>query len=51
MKGKGGVLPSECIDLVKHILEKCPSLNFEGLMTIGARTKETDVNPDFKVRS
>ncbi|GBG90890.1 hypothetical protein CBR_g51397 [Chara braunii] len=32
---KYGVEPSECVGLVKHVVEECPYLRFAGLMTIG----------------
>jgi pyridoxal phosphate enzyme (YggS family) len=32
---KEGVDPEECRELVRFVLEKCPSLKLEGLMTIG----------------
>ncbi|KAJ1428714.1 Pyridoxal phosphate homeostasis protein [Sesbania bispinosa] len=32
---KFGVEPPLCVDLVKHIVTKCPNLEFCGLMTIG----------------
>ncbi|KAG1680709.1 Pyridoxal phosphate homeostasis protein [Nymphon striatum] len=33
---KSGTEPSETFSLVSHVLEKCPQLEFKGLMTIGA---------------
>ncbi|XP_057977480.1 uncharacterized protein LOC131164363 [Malania oleifera] len=32
---KSGVDPSGCVELAKHVLLGCPSLQFSGLMTIG----------------
>jgi len=32
---KSGVSPSDCVSLVKHVLNECKSLKFGGLMTIG----------------
>ncbi|XP_024384807.1 uncharacterized protein [Physcomitrium patens] len=32
---KSGVEPSNCVELAKHIEEKCPNLHFSGFMTIG----------------
>ena len=48
---KSGIEPSEASDLVKHILEKCPALEFCGLMTIGAYDYDCSQgpNPDFLV--
>lgn len=49
---KSGVPPSEASQLVKHILEACPELEFSGLMTIGAYDYDVTLgpNPDFLVR-
>lgn len=50
---KNGLEPSEVLETVKFILEKCPNLKFRGLMTIGnlgnslAASKE-GANPDFE---
>ncbi|KAI4731695.1 hypothetical protein E4T49_00557 [Aureobasidium sp. EXF-10728] len=50
---KSGVQPNDAVQLCKHIMEKCPHLEFGGLMTIGAiarskaTTKETE-NEDFE---
>ncbi|KZT53502.1 hypothetical protein CALCODRAFT_551502 [Calocera cornea HHB12733] len=40
---------SEAVDLAKHILQKCPALHLEGLMTIGSIEASTtqDENEDF----
>ena len=51
-ESKSGCEPSEAADLSKHILEKCPHLHLQGLMTIGAiaRSKATsgdNPNEDF----
>jgi pyridoxal phosphate enzyme (YggS family) len=32
---KGGIEPSECLEMVQFILQNCPRLKFKGLMTIG----------------
>jgi hypothetical protein len=32
---KNGCSPEEAVQLVKHILDKCPNLELTGLMTIG----------------
>ncbi|GAY35251.1 hypothetical protein CUMW_015190 [Citrus unshiu] len=32
---KSGVEPSGCLELVKHVSQNCPNLEFCGLMTIG----------------
>ena len=49
---KNGVECSKSPDLVKHIREKCPNLNFKGLMTIGSLgaslDKTRDENEDFE---
>ncbi|KAI9867058.1 MAG: hypothetical protein M1813_000456 [Trichoglossum hirsutum] len=51
-ESKSGCEPSEAADLSKHILEKCPHLHLQGLMTIGAiarskATSEDNPNEDF----
>ncbi len=48
---KSGVEPSEAIKLTKFIIEKCPDLEFCGLMTIGASNYDVSLgpNPDFLV--
>jgi pyridoxal phosphate enzyme (YggS family) len=51
-ESKSGVEPDDALAMVKHIVEKCPTLRFTGLMTIGAiarskaTTSETE-NEDF----
>uniref|UniRef100_A0A7S2V490 Pyridoxal phosphate homeostasis protein n=1 Tax=Fibrocapsa japonica TaxID=94617 RepID=A0A7S2V490_9STRA len=40
---KSGVAPEDCLDLARHISESCPSLKFQGLMTIG---RLGDPSPD-----
>ncbi|OVA09765.1 Alanine racemase [Macleaya cordata] len=34
-ESKSGVEPSGCVELVKHVKQGCPNLEFSGLMTIG----------------
>ncbi|KAJ4703961.1 Pyridoxal phosphate homeostasis protein [Melia azedarach] len=34
-ESKSGVEPSGCVELVKHVSQECPNLEFCGLMTIG----------------
>lgn len=48
---KYGLPPSETIELVKHIREKCPGLEFLGLMTIGRFDHDLTQgpNPDFQL--
>ena len=52
-ENKGGIEPDDIIKVVKHIKEKCPNLNFQGLMTIGALAHSLATepsqgpNPDF----
>merc|ERR1712002_174710 len=53
---KNGIEPSDVVDTVKFILEKCPRLNFCGLMTIGNLGNSMSAttvgeNPDFSTRS
>jgi len=49
---KNGLEPSDAVETVKFILEKCPNLNFSGLMTIGnlgnsLAASNVGENPDF----
>lgn len=46
---KSGVEPSEASKLVEHVIKNCPSLHFNGLMTIGQYDYDTTKgpNPDF----
>lgn len=46
---KSGVPPEEVATLAKHIIESCPNLKLEGLMTIGkyGYNPEDGPNPDF----
>ncbi|KAF2745120.1 hypothetical protein M011DRAFT_407051 [Sporormia fimetaria CBS 119925] len=51
-ENKSGVEPSDALALCRHIIEKCPHLQLQGLMTIGAiaRSKATTAeneNEDF----
>jgi hypothetical protein len=48
---KNGCAPEEAIQLVKHILDKCPNLELVGLMTIGKYGYDLSQgpNPDFIV--
>lgn len=48
---KSGVYPEKACSLVEHIIEKCPSLDFSGVMTIGSFTHDysSGPNPDFQV--
>jgi uncharacterized pyridoxal phosphate-containing UPF0001 family protein len=44
--------PDTLLGLAKHIVNECPHLNLQGLMTIGAlqssyQAKEGEENPDF----
>jgi len=53
---KNGLEPSEAIQTVKFILEKCPNLKFSGLMTIGnlgnsLAASNVGENPDFSTLS
>lgn len=45
-ESKNGCTPVESVDLVKHVLEKCPSLKFIGLMTIGQYIEESLKGPN-----
>lgn len=49
--GKHGLPPGELITTVEHILQKCPNLEFVGLMTIGSFGHDLSKgpNPDFQV--
>ncbi|XP_012253352.2 pyridoxal phosphate homeostasis protein [Athalia rosae] len=46
---KNGCEPKEASDLVKHVLENCKNLKFDGLMTIGMYGYDVSKgpNPDF----
>ncbi|XP_060529161.1 pyridoxal phosphate homeostasis protein [Cylas formicarius] len=46
---KSGIAPMEVPNLAKHILQNCPNLQFDGLMTIGrlGYNPDGDPNPDF----
>lgn len=46
---KNGVQPEDAVELYRHVLEKCPNLNCEGVMTIGrfGHDYSTGPNPDF----
>lgn len=51
---KSGVEPNEASGLAKHIVENCPNLQLQGLMTIGAIARsqaasEGELNQDFVV--
>ncbi len=49
---KGGISPSDLVQVFKHVNEKCTNLNVLGLMTIGSyeqSTNENEINLDFKV--
>uniref|UniRef100_A0A8C5S8C1 Alanine racemase N-terminal domain-containing protein n=1 Tax=Laticauda laticaudata TaxID=8630 RepID=A0A8C5S8C1_LATLA len=48
---KHGLPPGELITTVEHILQKCPSLEFVGLMTIGSFGHDLSKgpNPDFQL--
>ncbi|OZJ06080.1 hypothetical protein BZG36_01111 [Bifiguratus adelaidae] len=50
-ESKSGVTPQEAATVCQHILDHCPKLQLEGLMTIGAPDRELspDGNPDFKL--
>lgn len=45
---KSGVEPSGCLELVKHVSQNCPNLEFCGLMTIGM-PDYTSTPENFKV--
>ncbi|XP_073425133.1 pyridoxal phosphate homeostasis protein isoform X2 [Dendrobates tinctorius] len=50
-ESKHGLPPSDTVELVKHIREKCPGLEFVGLMTIGSFGHDLTQgpNPDFQL--
>uniref|UniRef100_A0A8D0GT41 Alanine racemase N-terminal domain-containing protein n=1 Tax=Sphenodon punctatus TaxID=8508 RepID=A0A8D0GT41_SPHPU len=49
--GKHGLPPGETVATVEHIIKKCPSLEFVGLMTIGSIWHDFSKgpNPDFQM--
>ncbi|KAJ0170945.1 hypothetical protein K1T71_013717 [Dendrolimus kikuchii] len=48
-EAKSGIEPSDATKVVEYILNKCPNLDFEGLMTIGQYDYDISkgANPDF----
>ncbi|XP_008117867.1 pyridoxal phosphate homeostasis protein isoform X2 [Anolis carolinensis] len=48
---KHGLPPGETVTTVAHILQKCPGLEFVGLMTIGSFGHDLSMgpNPDFQI--
>ncbi|GBM06730.1 Pyridoxal phosphate homeostasis protein [Araneus ventricosus] len=46
---KSGVTPTEALELVEHVIKKCPDLKLDGLMTLGALNHDVTKgpNPDF----
>ena len=49
---KSGSPPESCVELVQHIMGTCPSLQFSGIMTIGAvarSAQQEETNEDFEV--
>lgn len=50
--GKHGLSPGDTTAAVEHVITKCPSLEFVGLMTIGSIGHDLSKgpNPDFQVR-
>lgn len=53
LPGKHGLPPGDTTAAVEHVINKCPSLEFVGLMTIGSVGHDLSKgpNPDFQVRS
>ncbi|KAG0352540.1 hypothetical protein BG005_008023 [Podila minutissima] len=47
---KSGMLPSEALDVARHVVSSCAHLKLAGLMTIGSPNPdlENGENPDFK---
>ncbi|ORY99910.1 YggS family pyridoxal phosphate enzyme, partial [Syncephalastrum racemosum] len=49
---KSGISPDECVSVCQHIIDSCPQLVLNGLMTIGMFGRDPSVeNPDFKACS
>ncbi|XP_066449095.1 pyridoxal phosphate homeostasis protein [Eleutherodactylus coqui] len=50
-ESKHGLHPSDTVELIRHLREKCPGLEFVGLMTIGSFGHDLaqGPNPDFQV--
>ncbi|KAI5645703.1 pyridoxal phosphate homeostasis protein [Phthorimaea operculella] len=48
-EAKNGIAPSDATKLVEHVIKNCPSLEFNGLMTIGQYDYDVSKgpNPDF----
>eukprot|EP00124_Ichthyophonus_hoferi_P003349 Ihof_evm1s285 gene=Ihof_evmTU1s285 len=49
-ENKHGLSPGECLEVIRFIIDECPRLKFQGLMTIGllGRDPMEKPNPDFK---
>ncbi|KAI7864433.1 hypothetical protein BDF14DRAFT_1834898 [Spinellus fusiger] len=48
-EAKSGTTPSDCPSVCQHIVDKCPQLRLQGLMTIGMFGRDTaEKNPDFE---
>ncbi|KAF8940007.1 hypothetical protein BGZ58_008052 [Dissophora ornata] len=52
-ESKSGMLPSEVLEVARHVISSCPHLRLAGLMTIGSPNPdlENGENPDFKTLS
>ncbi|KAG0172374.1 hypothetical protein DFQ28_004752 [Apophysomyces sp. BC1034] len=48
-EAKSGIDPAECTQVCRHIMDACPELKLDGLMTIGMFGRDPmEANPDFK---
>uniref|UniRef100_A0A8C4WUS5 Pyridoxal phosphate homeostasis protein n=1 Tax=Eptatretus burgeri TaxID=7764 RepID=A0A8C4WUS5_EPTBU len=48
-ESKHGMGMTDAVAIIQHVMERCPSLNFVGLMTIGAEHDPSKgLNPDFQ---
>ncbi|KAJ3291397.1 hypothetical protein HK104_006143, partial [Borealophlyctis nickersoniae] len=46
---KSGMLPADCVEVARHIVQNCDKLQLAGLMTIGSPEREPEeTNPDFQ---
>lgn len=45
---KSGCPPKNSVELVRHIMDTCPGLEFSGIMTIGALARSVQHTPGGK---
>ncbi|KAF7721149.1 hypothetical protein EC973_005356 [Apophysomyces ossiformis] len=48
-EAKSGIDPAQCPEVCRHIIDACPALKLDGLMTIGMFGRDpSEENPDFQ---